>query len=151
LSDLHRAIAARRRAEESALARLTRRRRTLERQIASVSAEIEAVEGRLREAGATRRKPGRPKGTGRKTGRPRGSGRKAAATRRPRARRGQKELAIEVLREAKKPMHQAEIARVLRTKKGVKTKSKAFDRSLGLMMSQDERFKKVKRAVYALR
>ncbi len=63
-----------------------------------------------------------------------------------------RDLAAEVLREAGKPMHQRDLAAKLISDKGVKSKSKAFERSLGLVLSQDtKRFKKVKRAVYTLR
>ncbi len=155
LSDLQRAIADRRRADEAMLARLVRRRRTLQGEMDSLSGEIADIEERLRAlGGVVRRGPGRPKGSGKsKAGARRGPGRPKGSVNKKRggrARPGQKELAIDVLKEAKKPMHQADIAKAL-LKKGVRSASKAFDRSLGLMLSQDKRFKKVKRAVYTLR
>lgn len=136
LTDLHRAIAARRRAEEKKLTALRRRRRTVEGELAALDAQIADVESRLKGAGAGRRAT---------RGRPR-------MVKRPRTgRRGHKDLALEVLRDAKRPLHQRDIAKILKDKKGVKSKSKAFDRSLGLMLSQDKRFKRVKRATYTLR
>ncbi len=60
-------------------------------------------------------------------------------------------VAAEVLRTAKKPLHQSEIAKVLIEKKGVKSKSKRFPMTLGIQLGKDSRFKRVARATYTLK
>jgi hypothetical protein len=173
IADLRTAIEHRRRAEERALRELARKRRSLEAQLNAINSRVREIEGNMRALNkvAPRRGPGRPPGGATKRGRttrkargrrtsrrpPRTAGAKRPARGRARAakkphewaRMTYKDMALEVLRSAKGPMHQRDIARVLEQKSGVKPKSRNLDRTLGLVMSKDKRFKKVGRATYA--
>lgn len=166
LTDLRAALDRRRAREQEHLATLAKTRATLVKELAALDRVITDIEETVQtlSGGQDTRGAGRPSKEAvakpaktvakKRRGRPPGKSATKKTARAPKAGRKPShcDLAADVLKESGKAMHQRDIAARLIADKGVKTKSKVFERSLGLALSQDsKRFKKVNRAVYALR
>jgi len=94
-----------------------------------------------------------PKATGRKrTHRPRVA--PGRASKRARAAAKKKttvaDIAYSILKAKKKPMHQNEIAELIKRRKLYPTKSKSFALGIGVALARDKRFKKTKPATFTL-
>ncbi len=135
VAELERALEARKLAGQQRLKELLAQRAALDREIATLQGT----------------KVGRPKKTKAKANPKKPAKRAPVGFRQRNGKPTIKSLAADVLRSAKKPLHQNEIAKLLIEKKGVKSKSKRFPMTLGIQLGKDSRFKRVARATYTLK